>query len=289
MSRHYRIPAYSSNARDVIKLPQVTLIYIASNHASHAEYAIEALEADKNVFIEKPHVVSEDQLLRLAGAMSRSRGKVFLGFNRPGSRFGRLIRQYLERESGAGMYNWFVAGHAIDPNHWYFKPEEGGRVLGNLCHWTDFILRLVPHDTYPITICPTRVDKSDCDIAVTYTFNDGTVAVITFSAKGHTFEGVMERFSAHKGDALITMDDFKTMTIQVVDRKRRFWNLYREHGHKDNIYRAFEAVRDDLPYDREERLAYVWNTAWLFLKTREALERNEPITIQGFDRTLLSS
>jgi predicted dehydrogenase len=289
MSRHYRIPAYSSNARDVIKLPQVTLIYIASNHASHAEYAIEALEADKNVFIEKPHVVSEDQLLRLAGAMSRSRGKVFLGFNRPGSRFGRLIRQYLERESGAGMYNWFVAGHAIDPNHWYFKPEEGGRVLGNLCHWTDFILRLVPHDTYPITICPTRVTKSDCDIAVTYTFNDGTVAVITFSAKGHTFEGVMERFSAHKGDALITMDDFKTMTIQVVDRKRRFWNLYREHGHKDNIYRAFEAVRDDLPYDREERLAYVWNTAWLFLKTREALERNEPITIQGFDRTLLSS
>lgn len=289
MSRHYGIPIYSSNAQDVIKNAQVKLVYIASNHASHAEYAIEALEAHKSVFIEKPHVVSEEQLLRLADAMSRSTGKVFLGFNRPESRFGRLIRQCLGRESGAGMYSWFVAGHAIDAAHWYFRPGEGGRILGNLCHWSDFVLGLVPHDTYPITIRPTRAAKSDSDIAVTYTFNDGTVAAITFSAKGHTFEGVMERFSAHKGDALITMDDYKTMTIQVVDRKRRFWNLNREHGHKENISRAYEAVRDDLAYDRDDRLAYVWNTAWLFLKTREALERNEPVTIQGFHRGLLSS
>ena len=108
------------------------------------------------------------------------------------------------------MYAWFVAGHAIDPDHWYFKPEEGGRVLGNLCHWTDFVYQMVPpQNRYPIKITPTRWEKSDCDIAVTYLFGDGTVAAITFSAKGHTFEGVRERFSAHRGDVLISLDDFK--------------------------------------------------------------------------------
>ena len=41
--------------------------------------------------------------------MSRTEGKVFLGFNRPLSRFGRIIAERLAAESGPGMYNWFVA------------------------------------------------------------------------------------------------------------------------------------------------------------------------------------
>ncbi len=52
------------------------MIYIASNHASHAEYAIQALNTGKNVHIEKPHVVTEDQLERLCLAMSERKGKV---------------------------------------------------------------------------------------------------------------------------------------------------------------------------------------------------------------------
>ena len=30
------------------------------------------------------------------------------------------------------MISWFIAGHNIDSDHWYFNPKEGGRVLGNL-------------------------------------------------------------------------------------------------------------------------------------------------------------
>ena len=68
------------------------------------------------------------------------------------------------------MFNWFIAGNEISPEHWYFKEEEGGRVLGNLCHWTDFVLQLVaPEDRYPLTTTPTRGKKSDCDIAVPFT------------------------------------------------------------------------------------------------------------------------
>ncbi len=37
---------------------KVKLLYISSNHASHAEYAIQGLDAGKHVHIEKPHVVS---------------------------------------------------------------------------------------------------------------------------------------------------------------------------------------------------------------------------------------
>ena len=250
--------------------------------AACAEYAISALDRGKHVYIEKPHVVSEDQLHRLADAMDRSSGKVFLGFNRPGSRFGSIITHVLDEQPGPGMYNWFVAGHDIDPEHWYFKPEEGGRVLGNLCHWTDFVLRLTGPQSFPIVITPTRAQTSDCDIAVTLTFADGSIAAITFSAKGHMFEGVRERFSAHKGDCLVFMDDFKILQVEVVQHKKRYRNFFRDHGHRQNIIAAAENVLRNLPYDRVNHRAHLWNTGILLLKTREALEQDRRIVVEGF-------
>ena len=44
------------------------------------------------------------------------------------------------------MISWFIAGHNIDSDHWYFNPKEGGRVLGNLSHWTDLTLNLIGLD-----------------------------------------------------------------------------------------------------------------------------------------------
>src|SRR2546428_2976734 len=173
----YALRYYTDDADRILTDPEIDLIYIASNHASHAEYAIRAIQAGKHVHIEKPHVVSQDQLLRLCKAMTKSYGRVVgLGFNRPHSRIGELIKRQLDIQSGPAMLSWFVAGHEIPPDHWYFKEQEGGRVLGNLCHWTDFIYQMVaPENRYPITIRPTRWEKSDCDIAVTYTFGDGTL------------------------------------------------------------------------------------------------------------------
>jgi predicted dehydrogenase len=282
LAEHYTIPLYTDDAEEIIGHGAVRMVYIASNHASHAEYAVAALEHGKHVYIEKPHVVTEDQLYRLTAAMRASAGKVFLGFNRPGSRFGKIIKHYLDEQPGPGMYNWFVAGHDLDPDHWYFKPEEGGRVLGNLCHWTDFVLRFVGSPIFPVMISPTRAEKSDSDIAVTLAFADGTIAAITFSAKGHTFEGVKERFSAHKGNCLLTMNDFQTLQIERVHSKKRFRNLFRDHGHRENIVSAAENVLHDLPYDRAAHLAHLWNTGLLFLKTKEALEKNERVVVEEF-------
>ncbi|HKR66328.1 MAG TPA: Gfo/Idh/MocA family oxidoreductase [Thermoanaerobaculia bacterium] len=270
---------YTADAQRIIDDPSIDLVFIASNHASHAEYAIAALANGKSVHIEKPHVVTYDQLERLCAAMQTSTGRVTLGFNRPNSRIGVTIRERLWSQSGASMFNWFIAGHEIAPDHWYFRAEEGGRVLGNLCHWTDFVLQLVPEEVrYPITIHPTRAEKSDCDIAVTYVFGDGSIAAITFSAKGHTFEGVRERFAAHRGNVLISMDDFKELTIEEVDRKHRTKQLFRDHGHERAIRASYELVRGG---NRGVTREYVWQTGDLFLRTKDALEQNRVMTIES--------
>ncbi len=284
LGRYYKVPCFSDDASVILEDPDIRLVYIASNHASHAEYAVSALEAGKHVYVEKPPVVREDQLTRLVGAMEACSGKVFLGYNRPSSPFAERIAKYMGREEGPSVINWFVAGHEIPPDHWYNDPREGGRVPGNLCHWTDFTLSLVGRNAFPVRIVPCRDRKKDADIAVTYLFGEGSVAAITFSAKGHAFEGVKERLSVHKGNCLIAMDDYKTMTVEVVERKKRYRNLFRDHGHRRNIVRAAENVFEDLPYPRESNIRHIADSGWLMLKTKEALDRNEIITIPSYHR-----
>jgi predicted dehydrogenase len=288
MFEKYRLNYYTDNADKLISDPAIDLIFIASNHASHADYAIKALELGKHVHIEKPHVVTEDQLTRLCLAMSKSNGKVNLGFNRPYSRIGREIKRYLDAQSGATMYNWFIAGHELPANHWYFKEEEGGRVLGNLCHWTDFVYQMMSRESrYPIKIIPTRSEKSNSDIAVTYIFGDGSIAAITFSAKGHTFEGVRERFAAHRGNALISMDDFKHLVVEIVDKKHVISVPYRAHGHEEAIRRSYRMARPNGESNPGCDISYVWGTGQLFLKTKEALDKNEPISVEAYEKTVV--
>jgi predicted dehydrogenase len=286
LAQAYNLAMYTDDASRIIEHPSIDTIFIASNHASHAEYAIEALRHGKTVHIEKPHVVSDDQLERLTAAMEESGGRVALGFNRPMSPLGIEIRATLEAQTGSAMLNWFVAGHEIPADHWYFAPAEGGRILGNLCHWTDFVYQMIPEQgRFPIEVNPTRAAKADSDIAVTYTFGDDSIAAITFSAKGHTFEGVKERFAAHRGDALITMDDFREATIQVREDRRRIRHRRRDHGHERMIRASYEL---GLGHGQGASVAYVWETAQLFLRTRDALEESRAITIAGFDRTGLA-
>jgi predicted dehydrogenase len=286
--QRYGLNYYSTDADKIICDPAIDLVFIASNHASHAEYAIRALENGKCVHIEKPHVVNREQLVRLCSAMGKSRGKVALGFNRPNSLIGQAVKRFLDSQAGPAIYNWFIAGHEIDPDNWYFKKEEGGRVLGNLCHWTDFVYRMVPPERrFPLTIRPTRSVKSDSDIAVTYTFGDGSIAAITFSAKGHTFEGVRERFAAHRGNVLISMDDFKDLTVEVVEKKHKTSGLFRDHGHERTILQSYELVRSPRALNPGCSASYVWETGDLFLKTKEALEERKTIVLEPFDPAVL--
>lgn len=280
----YDLIYYTDNASDIINDDHIDLVYIASNHFTHAEYAIQALVKGKSVHIEKPHVVNRDQLDRLVRAMKQSEGKVMLGFNRPGSRFGRIILEYIKKETGPIMINWFIAGHAIDPEHWYFNEAEGGRILGNLCHWTDFTYQMITSESrYPIRIVPSRSKKADCDISVTYIFGDGSIATITFSAKGHTFEGVREKLNAHKGNVLISMDDYEKLTIDVIDKKKVFRNAFRDHGHELNVKHSYEMISKNAD---GESIKYIYETADLFLKTKESLESQKEIIVQPYELSI---
>jgi predicted dehydrogenase len=278
----YGASYYTTDADRVISDPGISLIYIASNHASHAEYAIAALKAGKAVHIEKPHVVSLDQLKRLCRAMQGSDRMVRLGFNRPNSRLGRILAKAVEAENSPMVMNWFVVGHQLPADHWYNQKGEGSRVLGNLSHWTDFMLRMIPSERrYPIRIVPTRGEQVDCNIAVTYLFGDGSVGAITFSAMGQAFEGVRERLSINCGNLMGLVVDFQTCHMERKADKLTYRNFYRNHGHVESILNSYHDAASGAPRPPGQ-LEYVWETGELMLQTMEALVQDREMLVTRF-------
>ncbi len=282
---HYKAPLYTDNINVVTENKNVRLVYVASDNASHAEYAVKALEAGKNVYIENPHVTTMDELRNLHRAMQKHSGRVYLGFSRPVSPFGKIIIDILHAASGPATVNWFVVGHSFDQDQSYPPATELSGALGDLCHWTDFSLRLVKENVFPITIVPARMVNGAGNLAVALIFGDGTIANITYSGQGYRLEDVRESLRAQKGNILIAMDDFKSLEIELLGIRRRTISFYHDHGHKNNIVNAYRNSTLNLPYDRQREFSHILNTAWVFLNTAEAFERNERITIDSYEKS----
>jgi predicted dehydrogenase len=269
--------------REILADPQVRMVFIASNHASHAAYAMACIEAGKHVHIEKPHVVSVEQLDRLVAAMRQNPGsKVFLGFNRPKSRLLKHLHELLATQSGPLMINWAIVGHEIPDGHWYYDEKEGGRVLGNLCHWTDLTLHQVSLErAFPCEVVPANPAGERSNCVVSLVFADRSCATITFSAKAHTFEGVREALNLTKGHIVANLTDFQTLTVDIAERKKRVHLRHRDHGHRANILNSLAGATDDsVP---GENISYVAATARFFLTIRQAIDRRETTIVSSED------
>ena len=271
---------------DLISDPKIKLVYIASNHASHTEYAIRCIEAGKHVHIEKPTVVSYEQLQRLTLIIkSNPFVKFFQGFNRPKSKLYILLNKYLAKEQGPLMINWFIAGHEISDDHWYFNKSEGGRVLGNLCHWSDLTLELIGvNNAFPCVIKSSSPLNSKSDFVIGVEFADYSCATISFSAKGHTFEGVREVLNIHKGNLLGSLKDFQNLNLDIIEKKISKNLIFRDHGHSANIINSYNCV---LKNNEGVSIDYMVASSLFILKLKEAVDTGETVIISKEDLNIL--
>ena len=182
--------------------------------------------------------------------------------------------------------NWFVSGHYLQENHWYYKNNEGGRIMGNLTHWIDLSLRMVPAENlYPIKIIPTRSIEKDQNISISYVFANQSIATIAFSAKGAMFEGVRESLNAHRGDVLIHLTDFQAIRIDKNEKSTTKKLFYKDQGHEKTVVDSFKMISN---HSLSQSVEYIWNSGYLALKTIEALEKSDSIIVEKFEKSFKS-
>ena len=83
--------AYTTNDyKELLADPDIDLIAVSTQHNSHAKFVIEALNAGKHVYCEKPLCLTLDELQQIKEAYEKSEGELFVGLNR---RHAPLIQQ----------------------------------------------------------------------------------------------------------------------------------------------------------------------------------------------------
>lgn len=237
--------AVAGTADEILRDPQIKYVYIASNHASHTDYAVAALQSGKTVFVEKPVAVTYGQLARLSAAQRSAPGRLYAGYNRPFSAAVQALRQDLGATPRGGLsLSCFVSGHVIGPDHWYREFAEGTRICGNAGHWIDLFVHILAWRSLPdwFRIQMLRADPTEPDdnFALSIATDRGDVFTLMLTARSEPFEGINETVNFQQDDVIAKIDDFHDMTVWQGPRRkrRRFWP--KDPGHKRAALQPFD-------------------------------------------------
>ena len=210
--------AEAGSVNDVLDDPNINLIVIGTRHDLHAELAREALERNKNVFVEKPLALNDEQLDAVLEAAATSSGQLMVGFNR---RFSPLTQQakdfFANRETPLSILYRVNAGH-IPKEHWTQDPQEGGgRIVGEVCHFIDlmqFFTGAPPVSVFAESVSAKSPQIVDADsVFITLRFADGSNGVIAYLSEGDK-SLPKERVEIFGGGKIFVIDDFRTAKTQ---------------------------------------------------------------------------
>jgi predicted dehydrogenase len=212
----------TSSDEEIINDPNINTVAILTRHDLHAELVIKALKAGKHVFVEKPLAINSKQLLVISRQLQKTDHCLLMtGFNR---RFAPLAQQLstFYKDHTEPMYvHYRVNAGPIPLNHWTQDPEiGGGRIIGEGCHFIDFITFLVGVAPVSVTAhaLPDGGKYREDNVSMTFTFPDGSIGVVDYLANGDK-SFPKERIEVFCGGQVSVLDDF--VALQTVRDGRK--------------------------------------------------------------------
>ena len=198
----------------------IDTVVIATRHDSHAKYTLAALNAGKNVFVEKPLALTRDELSDIEAAYGQAveRGDnphIMVGFNRRFSPLTVKLKQLLEARAEPKSFVMTVNAGMVPDDHWVQDPVQGGgRIVGEGCHFIDLLRFLAGASITQVQgmqmgIAPgitIREDKATISMA----FADGSFGTVHYLANGHR-SFPKERLEVFCGGGVLQLDNFRAL------------------------------------------------------------------------------
>jgi len=240
--KKFNFSSYGSSYTEIletIKKHDNAVVVIATYHSTHFNIANEVYKANPSswIFIEKPPITTLTDLDSLI-ALREQKAKIEIGYNRRYARNVQKIKEQLNKKTGPTTITCIVKEIELLESHWYYWPNQGTRVTGNLCHWLDLCQYFI--DAEPVRIyvdSPDNVLAGDEAIANVF-YSDGSKVSIVSSDYGNDLRGVQEFIDIRKEDVTIKIDDFLKFSTQEGSRSRTKRYLLRDKGHK-KMYKVF--------------------------------------------------
>jgi len=241
----------AADASAVIADREVEAVVIATRHDSHAPLVIEALNAGKHVFCEKPLALTSGELDAVMKAARAAQGTLLVGFNR---RFSPLLREmssFLAVPGTPMTLVYRVSAGSLTEDHWtHDLAQGGGRALGEACHFVDSLSFLVGHPVVEVHAAghgaASRAVQAYDNFLLTLRFADGSVGSLVYVSDG-SGRVPKERIEGFCGTRTAVLDDYHALDLYNGHRHDRRRLKTRDKGHREEIEAFLRATRTGDP------------------------------------------
>lgn len=213
----------STDMAAMLANPAINSVVIVTRHDTHARFVIQALQAGKHVFVEKPLAIHHAELAEVQAAydaahQSDQSGKgpqLMVGFNRRFSPQVQKMKALLQAVKDPKSFIMTMNAGAIPANHWtQDNAVGGGRIIGEACHFIDLMRFLAGSPIVSIQArrmgdAPGMVITED-KASITLGFEDGSFGTILYLANGAA-SFPKERVEVFAAGRVLQLDNFRKL------------------------------------------------------------------------------
>lgn len=257
----------STNYEDVLEDSSINAVLISTRHNLHSEQIIQALNAGKHVYCEKPLALDEEELNEILTVLDYSldefkSGKqpqfssnhtpvLMVGFNRRFSNFATDARKIIYKRKEPLIINYRVNAGFIPLNNWVHTYEGGGRIVGEACHMFDLFQYFV-NPARPTNLTTARIKPKSEIISATdnivsvVSYDDGSICNLIYTALGSRDFG-KERIEIFSDERCIVIDDFSKISYYGINKRSRT-SKKTDKGHLQALDTFGKIVKGDNPW-----------------------------------------
>ena len=208
--------SFSTNTEDIFSNDDINTVFIATRHDTHAKYVLKAMEASKNIFVEKPLAINYSQLKKIINNYKKNNNSLMVGYNRRFSDSALKVKKYFSEINEPIVMNFRINAGFISKDHWIQSKQQGGRIVGEICHFVDlmqYFCNSKPTKVFAQNISSKNSKVIDEDnIAITLKFQNGSLGVINYISNGNE-KLPKERIEISANNISAIINDFKSVDI----------------------------------------------------------------------------
>jgi predicted dehydrogenase len=248
VAQQYGAKYATTNFDDILQDENIDLLLIATRHDSHAELTLKALKAGKNVFVEKPLAINQEELNRISefyeDKIANPKPLLMVGFNRRFSRYAREIKRHTDKRINPLFIHYRMNAGYIPLDSWVH--EDGGRIIGEACHIIDLMTFFTESEIESInfeSITPKneKIASSD-NKSIILKYKDGSLCTIEYFSVGNK-AFPKEYMEVHFDEKTIVLDDYKSLKGYGIKINEISTNTS-EKGQLEELETLYEALKN---------------------------------------------
>jgi predicted dehydrogenase len=242
VAEKYRFEFCTSSEDDIFDNPDINTIFVATKHNSHSDYVLKSLKSGKHVAVEKPLCLTELELAKIKEAYDSKKNSLFspvlmVGFNRRFSPLTEKLKEYMGDGPMAMIYR--INAGFVPPDSWIQDKEiGGGRIIGEVCHFVDYLTFLngsLPE--YVSASAMTDALNLEDTVNINLKFRNGSIGTISYYSCGSKAID-KEYIEIYKSGLTGIVRDFKELELSANGKPQKKKLLTRDKGQRKMI-RAF--------------------------------------------------